>query len=283
METNQPAPQRAAMPAIIPPGTRAVGVFENAEAFMLAQRMATALAESDLVPVQYKGSIANCMLAIEMANRVGTSVLMVVQNLNVIHGRPSWSAPFIIGTIKSCGKFAQLKWTYTGNKGDDSRGCIFSAAAVDTGEVLEGPEITVKMAKGEGWYSRERSKWPNMTDVMLSYRAVAFWQRLHAPDILMGMHETGELLDAVDVNAPMGPSSGTVVDGSGTQAAGVEQLNAQASAQPTRRRRRAAAEKPADAPPAATDGTQAAGGAPAPEEGAPAPETAKPAEHKPIF
>jgi hypothetical protein len=34
---------------------------------------------------------------LEIANRMGMGIFQVMQNLNVIHGRPSWSSQFIIG------------------------------------------------------------------------------------------------------------------------------------------------------------------------------------------
>ncbi len=58
------------------------------DAWELAQRKAQALAKSDLVPPQYKGNVANCLVALEIAQRCQASPLMVAQNLNIIHGRP---------------------------------------------------------------------------------------------------------------------------------------------------------------------------------------------------
>jgi len=67
--------------------------------FELAQRQAKALSASDLVPQQYKGNVANTLVALEIANRIGASPLMVMQNLHIIHGRPSWSSTFVIAAI----------------------------------------------------------------------------------------------------------------------------------------------------------------------------------------
>ena len=56
----------------------ALSVFANAESFNLATRMATALAQSTVVPKAYQGNVGNCMIAIEMASRINTSPMMVM-------------------------------------------------------------------------------------------------------------------------------------------------------------------------------------------------------------
>ncbi len=79
--------------------TSAKSVYSSIQSFESAQRIAASLADSALVPVAYRGQqgLPNCIVAIEIANRMGMSPFQVMQNLNVIHGRPSWSSQFIIG------------------------------------------------------------------------------------------------------------------------------------------------------------------------------------------
>lgn len=70
-----------------------LAAFSSLQNFEAAQRMAQALASSDLVPAQYKGKVANCLVALEVAQRCQASPLMVMQNLHLIQGRPSsWSS-----------------------------------------------------------------------------------------------------------------------------------------------------------------------------------------------
>ena len=76
----------------------------------------------------------------------------------------------------------------------DNRSCI--AWTTDkTGERLEGPPASIAMAKAEGWYAKNGSKWKTMPELMLRYRAAAFFGRLYAPDVLNGMHATEEVED----------------------------------------------------------------------------------------
>lgn len=179
--------------------------FSSIQAFESAQRMANALASSALVPQAYQGNVANCIVALELAQRIGASPLMVAQNLHVINGRPSWSAQFIIAALNSCGRFSPLRFTITG-QGDDY-GC-FASAVDKSGEILEGPRVTIAMAKLEGWFDRKGSKWPTMKELMIRYRAAAFFGRLYAPDILMGLRSDEEERDVIDITptASTGPA-----------------------------------------------------------------------------
>ena len=72
-------------------------IYQSTESFEFAQRQAKSLAESNLVPITYQGQkgLSNCLVALEMSKRMNLSPLTVMQNLNVIHGKPSWSAQFI--------------------------------------------------------------------------------------------------------------------------------------------------------------------------------------------
>ena len=174
--------------------TQSITAFSNAASFESAQRMALALVSSNIVPEQYRGkdNIGNAIVALEMAQRIGASPLAVMQNLNIIHGRPSWSSTFIIAALNSCGRFAPVRFQVTGE--GDGRSCI--AWTTDkTGERLEGPPASIEMAKAEGWVSKNGSKWKTMPELMLRYRAAAFFARIYAPDITLGMQTSEESMD----------------------------------------------------------------------------------------
>jgi len=177
-----------------PANTLQAYVFSNAQAFEAAQRMANALSSSTIVPANYQGKdkMPNCLVALEMAHRMGASVMQVMQNLHVIQGRPSWSSQFIIAAINTCGRFTPLRYQMEGE--GDTRTCI-AWAEDKTGERLESPQVSIAMAKKEGWYSKNGSKWQTMPELMLRYRAAAFFGRLYAPEVLMGMNTSEEVID----------------------------------------------------------------------------------------
>lgn len=176
-----------------------VGIFGSIENFENGQRMATAIAKSTIVPKEYQNNIPNCIVALNLAARTKQDPFMVMQNLDIIHGRPSWNAKFIIAVINSCGKYDSLRFKIEGT--GDQMSCVAYATDVRNGDVLEGEKITIAMAKAEGWYTRAGSKWPTMPKQMLQYRAASFFARLYCPEILLGMTSSDESADI----GPSGP------------------------------------------------------------------------------
>lgn len=152
-------------------------------------------ASSTLVPQAYQGKPMDCTIAVDMANRMGVSPMMVMQNLYVVQGKPQWSGQACMSLINASGKYCNVRPVYFGDKGTDDRGCRIEAVCVDTGEVITGTDITIKMAKDEGWYGKSGSKWKTMPEQMLAYRAAAFFARVYIPNSLMGVYVEGESED----------------------------------------------------------------------------------------
>lgn len=172
--------------------------YANAGAFELMQRAANALSRSTLVPQAYQNNIPNCMIALGISSRTGADVLMVMQNLDIIHGRPSWRAQFLIGTANTCGRFSAIRYEFFGEPNSDSWGCRASATEKATGEKLVGPDITIGMTKKEGWYAKSGSKWQTMPQLMLMYRSGSWWVRAYAPELSLGFHTADEVADILD-------------------------------------------------------------------------------------
>lgn len=186
--------------------------FTNLQGFELAQRGAKLLASSDLVPQQYKGNIANCVVALNMAARVGADPLMVMQNLDVVRGRPAWRAKFLISTVNTCGRFTALRYEWFGERGKDDWGCRAWAIEKSTGEKLIGPDISIALAKEEGWYGKKDSKWQTIPQKMLMYRAGAWWSDLYAPELAMGLQTREEVYDTIDAEKMDDGSFGVNLD-----------------------------------------------------------------------
>jgi len=164
------------------------------ESFRECYKLAQTLATSQIIPEIYQNKPADCAIAVDMANRMNVSPMMVMQNLYVVKGKPSWSGQACKALVEGCGKFRNVRHQYFGDKGKDTRGCRLTAVWADTGEVVEGPDVTIQMAKAEGWYGKN-PKWSNMPELMLAYRASAFFARVYCPEILMGVHVEGEAED----------------------------------------------------------------------------------------
>ena len=175
--------------------------FQSAEGFALLQRMANMFVSSTLVPKQFQGkdNFGNCVIALNMAQRLGADPLMVMQNLYVVYGTPSWSSKFMIAMFNQCGRYESIRYEETGKKGTDTQGIIAWAKEKSTGEILKGPEVTIGIAKKERWFDKDGSKWKTMPEQMLRYRAAAWFIRTTAPELSMGLQTVDEVKDTIDV------------------------------------------------------------------------------------
>lgn len=257
------------------PATVGFNFFDPVQ-FDTMQRVCKMFASSDLVPENYKPkfkpipagaspetvaaiqeenktakdkAMANCMIAVEISMRIGASPLMVMQNMAVIYGRPSWSSKFLIATVNSCGRFEPLKFRFTdkGNIGkveytdyewnDRARRkeavkkvldgtnirnleCVAYTTAKGSKEVLESAPVSIQLAVEERWYTKDGSKWRTMPRQMLMYRAASMWTNAYAPELSMGMRTVEEQQDIVDVEfeevpdksqeAPAAPVASTI-------------------------------------------------------------------------
>lgn len=174
------------------------GVFSSADNFQEIFDIGKMFAASTLVPQSYQGKPMDCTIAVDMANRMGVSPMMVMQNLYVVKGKPSWSGQACMSMIRANKEFKNVRVIYTGVKGEDTWGCFIQAEHRESGEIIRGTEVTIKMAKEEEWYGKTGSKWKTMPEQMLAYRAAAFFARVYIPNSLMGLYVEGE---AEDINA----------------------------------------------------------------------------------
>lgn len=218
--------------------TQVITIEQETAKWELQQRKAQAYSSSSLVPVQYRSqvekkeygkvvgyepnpsAVANCIIAMNMANRLGADELMVMQNLYIIEGRPSWSSQWNISMVNSCGRFSPLKFKledlgvkevdyveYQYNQTTKKReaiqkkitiqnfSCVAYATEKSTGETLESAAVTIEMAVKEGWYTKAGSKWQTMPEVMLRYRSASFFSSIYAPELKMGLVTTEEAQD----------------------------------------------------------------------------------------
>ena len=170
---------------------RQLSVYSDVNLYNNALKMAESLAKSDLIPDNYKGKPESCLIAIDVARQIGArSPLFVMQNLFVVKGKPSWSGQYCDAIVRA--NFKKVKVDLNGE--GDERGCKVTAYD-ENDNFCEGTRITIRMAKQEGWFNKTGSKWQTMPDLMLQYRAFAFFARIHCPDRLLGIHDEFENVD----------------------------------------------------------------------------------------
>ena len=227
-------------PDAIPAPTEMRAGFYTVGGFELMQRGARLLSSSTIVPASYRSMVekkvngvvnmvenpsamSNCVVALNMAQRMGADPLMIMQNLYIVEGRPAWSSQYIIASINVCGKYSPLRFTiedlgekeaeYTQIKWEgkypnrirtetqvkikiQDKRCIAWAIEKSTGERLESPPVTIELSVKEGWFGKDGSKWQTMPEVMLRYRAASFFGKLYAPELLMGIQTAEEVHDS---------------------------------------------------------------------------------------
>lgn len=167
--------------------------------FYLMERKAKLLAASSFVPDEFKNNVPNCMICIEMAERLKSDPALIARQIYFVHNRPSFSAKFLIALLNASGLLVgRLKFDMQGEPGKDTRGCIAYGIEKKTGEEIRGPLVTVELAKKEGWYTKNGSKWPNMPELMLQYRAASFFVSVNFPGLLSGMETTEDIQDAIE-------------------------------------------------------------------------------------
>lgn len=192
-ETSLPTPQEpVALQVAVP---TAVTMWNDPKLMNLSFRTARMLSTSALVPDTYRQSPENCLVAIDIANRMGVSPLMVMQNLYVVKGKPSWSGSFCAAAVNGSGRFSPLEFHFVGEPNTPTHGCYASAVRLSSGSLCVSDTVTMQMAKAEGWLNKPGSKWQTMPVQMMMYRAAAFFARAHCSDIMLGLPTYEEVQD----------------------------------------------------------------------------------------
>lgn len=193
-ELTTQTPETESYPMAVSFDTGAISAHTQALAQRneLMYKMAQTYSNSGLVPQAYQKKPNDCFIAVDMADRMGIQPLFVMQNMYVVQGKPSWSGQACISLVNNCGKFEDLRMVFVGREGQDDWGCYAVALRKDNGEEVKGSTVTMKMAKDEGWYGKNGSKWKTMPEQMMKYRAAAFFARTYCPEALMGLSVADE-------------------------------------------------------------------------------------------
>lgn len=175
--------------------TETLPAIAPVQSFETLMEMSKMLSNSTIVPANYQRRPENVFIALEMANRMGVPVMMVMQNLYVVQGKPSWSGSAVASMIKSHPNLENVELHYVGEPNTNAWGAYVTARSKTTGKELKGATVTMAVANAEGWVQKPGSKWKTIPELMLAYRAYSWFGRVHCSEVMMGLQSIEEVND----------------------------------------------------------------------------------------
>ena len=166
---------------------RAASQFDlSPQNFEQALTFSNYLAESDMVPKDFKGKPGNCLIAMQWGAELGLKPLQSLQNLAVINGRPALWGDAVIALV-----LASPVCEYV-NEDDDGKTAFCRVKR--KGGVEQVRSFSMDDAVKAGLASKQ-GPWSQYPKRMRQMRARAFALRDVFPDVLRGMPVAEELQD----------------------------------------------------------------------------------------
>lgn len=144
------------------------------------------LADSDMVPKDFKGKPANCLIAIQWGAELGLKPLQAIQNIAVINGRPALWGDSVIALVRSS---PLCEWIV---ENDD--GTAAMCRVKRRGEPEQSRSFSMEDARIAGLVGKA-GPWTQYPQRMRQMRARAFALRDVFPDVLKGLPVAEELMD----------------------------------------------------------------------------------------
>ena len=144
------------------------------------------LADSDLVPKDFKGRPGNCLVAIQWGAELGLKPLQAMQNLAVINGRPALWGDAVIALVRSSSLCEYVVET------DD--GQTATCKVKRRGEPEQVRTFSMDDARAAGLAGKQ-GPWAQYPKRMRQMRARAFALRDVFPDVLRGLPVAEEVMD----------------------------------------------------------------------------------------
>lgn len=149
---------------------------------------AKALADSGLLPKEYRKQPANVLWAMEYADMLGLPPMSAITGIHVIDGKPTASAGLISGLVRRAGH--RLRIT-----GDDQH-AVAEIRRCDDPDFTFKAEWTIDRARNAGLLDKKGDTWQRYPAAMLKARAVTEVARDACEEALSGVHYTAEELGA---------------------------------------------------------------------------------------
>lgn len=144
------------------------------------------LADSDMVPKDFKGKPGNCLIAMQWGAELGLKPLQALQNLAIINGRPSLWGDAVIALVRGSPLCEYVV------EDDDGKTAICKVKR--RGEPEQSRSFSMEDAKAAGLAGKQ-GPWTQYPKRMRQMRARAFALRDVFPDVLRGLPVAEELMD----------------------------------------------------------------------------------------
>ena len=154
-----------------------------------AMRFSEVLSKSALVPKDYQGKPANCLVAIQWGMELGLAPLQALQNIAVINGKPSVYGDSLLAMVRADSRCMGVEETQEGGVAT----CIVKRKLADGS--IEKVKRTFSMQQAEQAGLASRPTWKAYPDRMLQHRARGNALRDAFPDVLRGIITTEEAQD----------------------------------------------------------------------------------------
>lgn len=168
-------------------------IYSTPASYAHAKEVAKAFATSALVPKAFLNNLGSCIIAYELSQQLQVSPFMIMQNMYIVMGIPTFKSPFAIALLRTRSRFKDIDWSFSeSNKGIES--CTISGTDRATGKIMT-ETLTMEQVKKFGWWDKNDSMWPKMPHQMFKYRTTAFFLRTNQPELLFGMQLADEIDD----------------------------------------------------------------------------------------
>jgi hypothetical protein len=157
-----------------------------------AMRFSDVISKSALVPKDYQGKPANCLVAIQWGMELGLAPLQALQNIAVINGKPSVYGDSLLAMVRADSRCMGIEETQEGGVAT----CIVKRKLADGS--IEEVKRTFSMKQAEQAQLANRPTWKAYPERMLQHRARGNALRDAFPDVLRGIITTEEAQDYDD-------------------------------------------------------------------------------------
>ncbi len=154
------------------------------------------LADSDMVPKDFKGRPGNCLIAMQWGGELGLKPMQSLQNIAVINGRPALWGDSVLAIVRASPLCEFVIETDDGNTA--------TCRVKRRGEPEQSRTFSMEDARVAGLQGKQ-GPWTQYPKRMRQMRARAFALRDVFPDVLRGLPIAEEVMD-MTTERDMGPA-----------------------------------------------------------------------------